>query len=464
MMRSLYSGVAGLQNHQTRMDVVGNNVANVNTIGFKRNRVNFQDMIYQNMQGATRPSEDLGGVNPKQVGLGMTVAAIDTIHTQGALQSTGVRSDVAIQGDGFFILRKGESDLYTRAGAFNVDGEGYLVNPANGMRVQGWIAETINGQQVLNPSMDIADIVIPLNSKDPAKATESVRLMCNLDKNTPPLAQDAPLDERRAGTYVVTKEIYDGMGNTHTLRIEYTRQEGTVNEWQAAVSINATEENENPTDLTLGINGEIGAGQTFTINFDNNGAVASVTDAEGNTVNAGTLNITVAYNVPDSTLDADGNPQRLTFNIEVGTVGQYDNSTTQFASPSTTKSWFQDGYSMGYMADYQIDATGKVIGIYTNGQRKEVAQLALATFANPGGLDKVGETNFAKSTNSGDVMIDPAGSANKGSIQAGVLEMSNVDLSVEFVDMIVTQRGFQANSKGIQTSDTMLQELLQLKR
>lgn len=464
MMRSLYSGVAGLQNHQTRMDVVGNNVANVNTVGFKRNRVNFQDMIYQNMQGATRPTEELGGVNPKQVGLGMTVASIDTIHTQGALQSTGVRSDVAIQGDGFFVLRKGGTDLYTRAGAFNVDSEGFLVNPATGMRVQGWIAETVNGQQVLNPSMDIQDIVVPLNSKDPAHATEIIRLMCNLDKNTPPLGENASIDQIRANTYIVNKEIYDGMGNVHTLRIEYSRTEGTTNQWQANVSINATEEEANPTNLTLGINGQMGAGQQFTVNFDNNGALASVTDAEGNTVDAGTLNITVAYDVPDSTVDADGNPERRTFNIEVGTVGLYDNSTTQFASPSTTKSWFQDGYNMGYMADYQIDASGKVIGIYSNGQRKEIAQLALATFTNPGGLDKVGETNFAKTTNSGDALIDPAGSANKGSIQAGVLEMSNVDLSVEFVDMIVTQRGFQANSKGIQTSDTMLQELLQLKR
>ncbi|MGL4523939.1 MAG: flagellar hook protein FlgE [Spirochaetia bacterium] len=464
MMRSLYSGVAGLQNHQTRMDVVGNNVANVNTIGFKKNRVNFQDMIYQNLQGATRPTEDLGGVNPKQVGLGMTVAAIDTIHTQGALQSTGVRSDVAVQGDGFFVLRKGGTDLYTRAGAFNVDGEGFLVNPANGMRVQGWIAETINGQQIINNSMDLGDIVVPLNSKDPARGTETVRLMCNLDKNTPPINEDSGEDYVRQNTYVVSKEIYDGMGNTHTLRMEFTRVDGTANQWTSNVTLNATEEDENPTGLAVGVNGQVGEGTQFTLNFDNNGAIASITDTDGNTVDAGTLNLTVSYNVPDSTLDADGNPENRTFNIEIGTVGLYDNSTTQFASPSTTKSWFQDGYNMGYMADYQIDAAGRVIGIYTNGQRKEVAQMALATFTNPGGLDKVGETNFAQTTNSGDAMIDPAGSANKGSIQAGVLEMSNVDLSAEFVDMIVTQRGFQANSKGIQTSDTMLQELLQLKR
>jgi len=132
MMRSLYSGVAGLQNHQIRMDVIGNNIANVNTIGFKKNRVNFQDLLYQQISGAARPNEEVGGVNPKEVGLGMLVASIDTIHTQGAMQTTGVQTDVAIQGNGFFVLQKGDQRFYTRAGAFSLDRDGTLVNPANG--------------------------------------------------------------------------------------------------------------------------------------------------------------------------------------------------------------------------------------------------------------------------------------------------------------------------------------------
>ena len=137
MMRSLYSGVSGLQNHQIRMDVIGNNISNVNTVGFKKGRVNFQDLISQSMSGAARPTDEVGGVNPKQIGLGMTVATIDTIHTQGSLQTTGVVSDLAVQGNGFYILRQGDKELYTRAGAFGLDAQGYMVNPANGMRLQG---------------------------------------------------------------------------------------------------------------------------------------------------------------------------------------------------------------------------------------------------------------------------------------------------------------------------------------
>ena len=146
MMRSLYSGVSGLQNHQTRMDVIGNNISNVNTTGFKRGRVNFQDMLSQQMSGAAKPTESVGGVNPKEVGLGMTVASIDTIHTQGSLQTTGVQTDLAIQGNGFFVLKNGDKTYFTRAGNFGIDNQGTLVNPANGLRVQGWMAEEINGR------------------------------------------------------------------------------------------------------------------------------------------------------------------------------------------------------------------------------------------------------------------------------------------------------------------------------
>ena len=160
MMRSLYAGVSGMQNHQTRLDVIGNNVANVNTTGFKRGRVNFQDMISQQMSGAASPTTEVGGVNPKEVGLGVTVAAIDTVFTQGNLQTTGVSTDVAIQGNGFFIMKNGEESFYTRAGAFSLDSEGTLVNPANGMRVQGWMAEEINGQMVLQTAGSTEDLII----------------------------------------------------------------------------------------------------------------------------------------------------------------------------------------------------------------------------------------------------------------------------------------------------------------
>ena len=174
MMRSLYAGVSGLQNHQTRMDVIGNNIANVNTYGFKRGRVDFQDMNSQQLSGAAKPTTEVGGVNPKQVGLGMSVAAIDTIFTQGNLQSTGVGTDIAIQGNGFFIEKNGEKSYYTRSGAFSLDNEGTLVNPANGFRVQGWMAREVDGQQILRTSATPEDLIIPVGSKDPARATSMV--------------------------------------------------------------------------------------------------------------------------------------------------------------------------------------------------------------------------------------------------------------------------------------------------
>ena len=209
MMRSLYAGVSGLQNHQTRMDVIGNNISNVNTYGFKRGRVDFQDMISQQLGGASRPNEEVGGVNPKEVGLGMSVAAIDTIFTQGNLQSTGVSTDIAIQGNGFFVMKNGDETFYTRAGVFGVDSEGTLVNPSNGLRVQGWMAEDVNGRQVLRTSSTPTDLVIPVGQKDPPKATENVRYFCNLNKNTPEIPENPTADQILEGTWQTEINIYD---------------------------------------------------------------------------------------------------------------------------------------------------------------------------------------------------------------------------------------------------------------
>ena len=191
MMRSLFSGVSGMQNHQTRMDVIGNNIANVNTTGFKRGRVNFQDLISQQLSGASRPNEEVGGVNPKEVGLGVMVASIDTVHTQGALQSTGINTDIAVQGNGFFVLKSGEKSFYTRAGAFGVDKDGTMVNPANGMRVQGWMAQEVDGARLINTSAQTEDLIIPIGQKIDARATTSVNYACNLDKRLPELPENA---------------------------------------------------------------------------------------------------------------------------------------------------------------------------------------------------------------------------------------------------------------------------------
>ena len=463
MMRSLYSGVSGLQNHQTRMDVIGNNISNVNTNGFKRGRVTFQDMISQQMSGAAKPTEELGGVNPKEVGLGMTVAAIDNIFTQGNLQSTGVTTDLAIKGNGFFILKDGQESFYTRNGAFSLDSNGTLVNPANGMRVQGWMAEEVNGQMIVKTAATPEDITIPVGSKDPARATTNVNFACNLDKNTPVIREGASLDDIEKGTWGTEQVIYDTYGNEHKLSVSFTRVPDEPNMWQAVVNVD--EENGDFTQTRIGLGTTDGEQNTFFVAFDNMGALQYVTDSAGNVSNTeGEIVIQASYTVPESNADEEGNPHRQTFNINLGTVGSWKDTITQSAQRSSTKAFYQDGYTMGYLDNFKIDSNGVITGVYTNGTTRTIAQVALATFTNDRGLEKAGDNTFVESNNSGMARIGESGVAGRGSLMSGALEMSNVDLSEQLTDMIVTQRGFQSNAKTIQTADTLLETVLSLKR
>ncbi|WP_294427792.1 flagellar hook protein FlgE [uncultured Treponema sp.] len=463
MMRSLYSGVSGLQNHQTRMDVIGNNIANVNTTGFKRGRVNFQDMISQQLQGAAKPTEEKGGVNPKEVGLGMTVAAIDTVFTQGNLQSTGISTDIAIQGNGFFIEKSGEKSYYTRAGAFSLDQNGTLVNPANGMRVQGWMARELNGEMVVQTAATPTDLTIPVGSKDPAKATQNINFACNLNKNTPEIPENATEADVAKGTWNTEFKIYDSFGNEHLLNVNFTRVRGNPNQWNASVQIDP--DNADFTQTRVGLGTTDGVENTFTVSFDNNGTLASVTDSAGNASNPnGEIILQASYTVPDSNADADGNPYRQTMNINLGTIGSMINTVTQSASASSTKAFYQDGYTLGYLENFKIDSTGSITGVYSNGTNRTIGQLAMATFANQNGLEKAGDNTYVKSNNSGEAKINAAGIAGAGNLLAGALEMSNVDLTEQMTDMIVTQRGFQSNAKTITTADTLLETVLSLKR
>ncbi len=462
MMRSLYSGVSGLQNHQTRMDVIGNNISNVNTIGFKKGRVNFQDLISQSMGGAARPTEEIGGVNPKQVGLGMQVATIDTIHTQGSLQTTGVVSDLAVQGNGFFILRSGDKEFYTRAGAFGLDAEGALLNPANGMRVQGWTSQVIDGVTVINTASDVEDLFIPIGGKDPARVTSEVELACNLDKRTPEILAGAGPADIATGTWTIDKDIYDSFGNVHSLQISFAKTPGINNSWDVTVQVDPADEV--GTNTLIEIGAENNTTNTFTLTFDNLGSLQTVTDAQGDAIAEGAIQIPVSFDVLDGNPDEAGAPLRQTFLLNLGDVGSYTETVTQFAESSSTKAFRQNGFGMGYLESYKIDQNGEITGVFSNGTNRSLGKVALATFTNPGGLEKAGETNFVETINSGEANIGESGIAGKGKFISGALEMSNVDLSEQFTDMIVTQRGFQSNSKTIQTSDQMLQELLTLKR
>lgn len=464
MMRSLYSGVAGLQNHQVRMDVLGNNIANVNTTGFKKGRVTFQDLLYQQMSGASRPTTEVGGVNPKEIGLGMSIASVDTIHTQGSLQTTGVMTDLAVQGNGFFVLKKGEQTLFTRAGAFGLDQDGRLVNPGSGLRVQGWLAQNIDGREVLSTSGQLQDLVIPVGAKDPAKATSLVELACNLDKRTPEVPEGSTAQTVEEGTWRVEEKVFDSFGQTHLLRVEFRKVPGETNRWTGTVTVDPQAEAATNTAVSLG-QPETGQANAFTVEFDNRGLLRRVADGQGGqSPENGALDLGVSFDVAGANPGADGAPTRQTFRLSLGTVGSAASTVTQMAERSSTKVFMQDGYTMGYLDSFKIDQSGVVTAVFSNGSNRTVGQLALGSFTNPGGLEKVGETDFVQSNNSGMANIGPSGIAGKGKVIAGTLEMSNVDLAGEFVDMIVTQRGFQANSKTIQTSDQMLQELLGLKR
>jgi flagellar hook protein FlgE len=462
MMRSLYSGVAGLQNHQIRMDVLGNNIANVNTTGFKKGRVNFQDLLYQAMSGAARPTAEVGGVNPKEIGLGMLVATVDTLHTQGALQSTGKVDDVAIQGNGFFILKNGERTFYTRAGAFGVDMDGRLVNPANGLRVQGWMTQRVGTEDILNVSNNPEDLIIPIGTKEAARATTEVNYACNLDKRTEEIPDGANEATIRRNTIRTDFDIYDAFGTKHVLRIDLSKVTGTPNQWNAAATVDP--EAAVATNTQVFLPGQAGAGNAFVVEFDNNGMLQGARIGEGRTPAEGLANVQLGFDVPQTNPDAAGAQVRQELTINLGTIASTTNSITQFASSSTTKGFKQDGYTMGYLDTFKIDQSGMITGVFSNGVDRVIGQMALASFKNPGGLEKAGENTFVVSNNSGLANVGTTQTGGRGKVIAGTLEMSNVDLAEQMTDMIITQRGFQANSKTIQTSDQMLQELLTLKR
>lgn len=411
MMRSLFAGVSGLRNHQIRMDVIANNIANVNTTAYKMARVTFQDLFYQTLRGASAPQGDIGGTDPIQVGLGMIIGGINTIHTPGNFQYTGNPTDFAIQGDGFFIVTDGVKNYYTRDGAFSIGLDGSLVNPSTGYKVLGWRANNLG---VVDNSMPVEPIVIPMGQQMMAKATSNVKVIGNLD------AQNA------VGTSFSTPTvIYDSLGVSHTLI--FTFEKTNTNEWT----------------VTASIDGNNITGWSSTIVFDSNGAYS----ASSSTINP--LNISASLFNPGAA--------NLNINPDFSNITQLGGSTSISVS-------YQDGYPMGSLIDFTVSTNGIITGIYSNGLNQVLGQIALATFGNPGGLTRVGSNLFEVSVNSGEPLIGAPNTGSRGSLYIGALEMSNVDLASEFTSMIITQRGFQANSRVITTSDEMLQELVNLKR
>lgn len=437
MLRSMYSGISGLRNFQTKLDVIGNNIANVNTYGFKKGRTTFKDMVSQQIQGASSPQVNRGGTNPKQIGLGSQVATIDTIHTQGSLQTTGRSLDLGISGDGFFIVNDGTLSYYTRAGNFYLDSNGNLVN-ADGLYVQGYAANAagvIDYSQLSNLRIAAGAVIAP-------NATTDISFKGNLDADTE--IADAtngrlfqpgtPMDETTIkeglkSSALMKMKVVDSLGFRHDLHIVIQKISET--EWQAGYLLPAG--NDEYTFHSLG-----------NIEFDSNGNVV------------GNPSFTVNLQPQQLTPDYSGNAEPLNITLDLSNI-------TQYGSISTVDVNTINGNIEGFLEGFNVSASGEIFGVYTNGQVQLLGQIALANFNNPEGLTKAGENLYQVSNNSGVPNIGIAGE-DMGTITGGTLEMSNVDLSEEFTEMIVAQRGFQANTRIITTSDEILQELVNLKR
>jgi flagellar hook protein FlgE len=409
MMRSMFSAVSGLRNHQVCMDVIGNNIANVNTIGYKGGRVTFQDMLNQTLRDSTAPQGDLGGTNPQQVGLGMLVRTIDTVHTQGSLESTGKLTDLAIQGEGFFVLHDGTSNKYTRAGNFDINLQKDLVDPATGMKVQGWVrGNSASSPTEINITLPTTSINIPLGQLMVAEETENVVLAGNLDADP-------------SGDGSVSVQVYDSLGVAHTLTLTFTQTAANTWSWDSVIDGGST---------------SVGSGTTT---FDADGTFSAQT---------GTISIALT----------NGATTPLDITPDFSSLTQFSSTDSNVIARS------QDGFPMGVLENFTIGTDGIITGVFSNGMSQTLARIALAVCGNPGGLLRVGGTMFRQSANSGDVRLVAPAESGVGSIIPGSLEMSNVDLAQEFTKMITTQRGFQANSRIITTSDEMLQELVNMKR
>ncbi len=673
MLRSLFAGVTGLANHQLKLDVIGNNIANINTLGFKSSRVTFREMLTQTIRGASRPSDGgAGGTNPQQIGLGSSVGSIDTDFSQGNMQITGIMTDMAIEGEGFFVLSDGFTQYYTRDGAFSLDGAGNMINPGNGFKLQGVLADDYG---VIQQGRGIEDIVIPTTLVVPANATSRVQVRGNLHVDSDALgsiSKSGTLLTVSGGTDLL-RELNNGEGNsiglstgdeitihatingtdidqtftvaqgstlqdladsiqtalrsvdasvnvnvvsTGQIQVEavandisnlliqsrgntyfnsafsnsdlitagtsgltnatlHSSAEGgdllanlrdkngvelgisnniTINGFRGGTAVDSVILDFDPAVTTLDdltnaisdafnitfgsveidssgsivINGDVGAdfgitsieidevgesnsvlksAMTFqdvqeardtttygvtTMVYDSLGGVHNLTihfskifgennwnwdasiDGMGEILEGGSgsaqftdggLLSSFTNDSPGGRLvvDLHNGSELLSMSIDPGDIGSL-NSLIQFNSDFSIRATDMDGQGMGSLETISIDRNGVINGQFSNGMNRDLAQIAMADFNNPSGLNRVGENMFILSPNSGTANVVYAGTNARGMITPGELEMSNVDLAGQFTEMITAQRGFQANARIISVGDQMLTELVNLKK
>ena len=432
MMRSLYSGVAGLKSHQTKMDVIGNNIANVNTIGFKSQSVSFSDVLYQTTQGASGANEETGsgGTNAKQIGLGSSVSAISTkVAESGGSQATNNPFDIMINGDSMFIVSNNGVNYFTKAGNFAVDATGTLVT-SQGYAVMGWDAD--DEGNVTKSNVQPICLYSADNQYALPVATRETNVSGNINKEDESFSSNA-------GTISTNITFYDSLGYKYQATIDISQ----VNGYEYSLSVSA-----------LTCDGKEVEGVDFS-----------------NLITDGTLN----FNDATGAIEGDG---VITLNVSgLGINSLAEDVTVDFSKltcmgtdtaliPARGNLYGENaGRTVGNLSGVSIQKDGKIVATYDNGDQRVIAQIAVANFTNLSGLEKAGDNLFQATLNSGE--FDGIGddvTADGGYFTTGVVEMSNVDLAAEFTEMITTQRGYQANSRIITVSDTMLEELINLKR
>jgi len=415
---SFYSGLSGLDNHATAMQVIGDNLSNVQTTGFKSNSAHFEDVLGVSLTGVS------GG---NQTGAGTEISSVDANFIQGSLATTGVGTDVAINGKGFFAVKDANSSelFYTRAGHFSFDNQGYYVN-TNGYRVQGYLYDSAGTNLIEN----LSDIQINQNSMIPPKVTGLVNMVLNLDASESAKVWD-PLNASGTCSFSTALTVYDSLGQSHQVQVYFTKTADQTWDWHAEIDGGDTQGG------TPGTLVDYGSG---TINFDANGKLTTTMP-----VNFYTGAITFANgSTPPAT--------QIDFT-----------STTQYGSPSAIQKLTQDGYTAGSISSVSIDGEGNMVASYTNGTRKNIARLTLTDFPNLNGLARKGGTLYQATTTSGDPLYNKPGVGGMGEVSASMLEESNVDMAAEFIKMIVIQRGYQANTKVITTTDDMLNQLINMR-
>jgi flagellar hook protein FlgE len=416
-LTALFTGSSGLQANSTALDVVGNNLANLNTTGYKTQRTLFKDQVYQLLNaGSAGDAGSVGGQNSSQLGFGVSVGSVDTQFVQGAVNPTGRPLDAGIQGSGFFVLRSQGGQVFSRAGAFGVDSTGFLVDPSNGARVQrtGTVGEptpTAPGFQV--PADN--DIRVPFGAGAPGVATTAVRFQGNISRDL------------AVGEVATTSiEIFDTQSGPQPLTVQFTKS--AVNTYTVSASIPGATVTVPPTSVTFNTDGTLQAPASLAVTITGIPGAAPQTV----TLNLGTPNV------------ADG--------------------LTQFGGTTEANAVGQDGSGAGVLTSVSIDNDGFVQGQFSNGRTIPIAQLAIAGFNNEGGLIRTGDNNFVVGPGSGPPFIGTPGTGGRGLVQGSALEGASVDIAIEFSRLILAQRGFQVNARTISAANETLQELANIVR